>query len=564
MASSVISPVLPDIHVVLPARSMRRTIEVSRVECYWVFGSVFTLCTAVAAWFALVVQDVISDALSRTLAAVTAAHSAYPKLASLGFIWPPLPSIMQVPLVEIPALATYGFSGGIVCALFAGGTAVVFDLVFARAGLSRSVRFAALALLMILNPFMLFYSVNGMSEMPFIFCVAAATYCFLRWTDTEQSGWLTAAGVASALMVLTRYDAVFYSAAFAFAVIFVLWGQSRDITRTERGASRQSFVPMVSANVAMYLTPVIFMTTLWVFFNWQIEGNALYFLNSVYSNAYLFSLTGLTPIAIHLQSSPIVFLTYILETIFGLSPLLLITLFVLAALAVIERSAKRAALILLLLIVPLFEWMSFRQGQTFGFWRYYITLIPAGAIAGAEVVRLAPNEHARRATVALLLGGLAFGALTIAVVMDIGGHDRFMDSKPICSSVSVVDRDFLHALVHPTEKIDACAPERNMASYIITHTHDRAVLTDISGEGVVVMSAQPSRFVLLSDGDYNTIARNPAGAVDYLLVARGDLAYHALDGYFTDLDAPNPPGLTLEYQSGKLKLYRIPPDYQAG
>ncbi len=106
----------------------------------------------------------------------------------------------------------------------------------------------------------------------------------------------------------------------------------------------------------------------------------------------------LTPIVMHLQSSPIAFLTYIFETILGLSPLLLIGLFVLTAFAVIERSTAHVALMLLLLIVPIFEWVSYRQGQTFGFWRYYITLIPAGAIAGAELVRLAPAANAPTGT----------------------------------------------------------------------------------------------------------------------------------------------------------------------
>ncbi len=227
MASSIARPALIGARPMSAAHTGKQGVRVSRAECYQVFGATFAFCTAVAAWFAFVVQDVISDALSRTLAAVTVVHSAYPKLASLGFIWPPLPSFLQVPLVRIPALAFYGFSGGIVCALFAGGTAVVFDLIFARAGLTRPVRFAALALLFVFNPFMLFYAVNGMSEMPFLFCVVTATYFFLRWTDTGQSNWLTAAGVASAVMVLTRYDAVFYSAAFAGAIILVHWGRLR-------------------------------------------------------------------------------------------------------------------------------------------------------------------------------------------------------------------------------------------------------------------------------------------------------------------------------------------------
>lgn len=92
------------------APAARTHLAAQTQELLVVFGVVFGVCVVVAAWFMLVVGSVIGDALSRSLAAVTAARSARPKLASLGFIWPPLPGFLQIPFVHIPAVGTCGLN----------------------------------------------------------------------------------------------------------------------------------------------------------------------------------------------------------------------------------------------------------------------------------------------------------------------------------------------------------------------------------------------------------------------------------------------------------------------
>ncbi len=532
------------------------SVEVRRSELLAVFGAVSGVCLAAAVWFMLFVQAAIGDALSRTLASLTAAHSYYPKLSSLGFIWPPLLGILQIPLVKIPGLSTYGFSGGIVTALFAGGTAVVFDILFARAGLGRAVRLVAIALLMVFNPFMLFHGSNGMSEMLFIFFVTLGTYAFLRWTDTDQLGWLMLGGIASALMVLVRYDAWFYAAAFAGAVALVKW-QHEPLGRSGKRRFRY-LSSVIAANVVTYATPVAFITALWVLFNWQIKGNPLYFLNSVYSNASIVASIGQSPVVARLQVSPLNFLAYIFETTIYLAPVFPVALLALFALAVARRETTYLALIAILVSVPVFEWVTYRQGQSLGYWRFYITMIPAVAIAVAEVIRVAPTRTARQAATIFLLGGLGLGALTVSVAMETGGTDRFMTSGQVCSGSLPVDREFFRSLRNPTRVMDVCGPEQEMAEYVLARVPGRATLTDVSGEGVVMMSGQPARFVLLSDGDYNQFATNPrANNVTHLITATDAVGYRDLAGYFADLGKEYPPGLLLEKEIGKLRLYRI-------
>ncbi len=557
MATTTVSGTVAAPRVVPAAPTARINLIVQKRELIAVFGAVSGVCLLVAAWYMLAVGSVIGDALARSLTAVTAAHSQYPKLASLGFIWPPLLSLLQIPLVHIPGLSTYGFSGGIVTALFAGGTAAVFDLIFARAGFRRAARLVAIVLLMVFNPFMLFYGANGMSEMPLIFFVVFGTYAFLRWTDTDRLEWLMAAGVGTALMVLVRYDAWFYAAAFAGAVALVQgWREPGGRT----GKAQSPRLPQISANVITYAVPVVFITFLWILFNWQIKGNGLYFLNSEYSNAAVLAQAGERESVTALQASPLNFLLYVFETTVFLAPLLPIGLMALVALTLAERSPRHVALAGILLSVPVFEWVSYRQGQTFGFWRYYITLIPAAAIVMAEVVRTIRAAHVRRALTVLFLGGLGIGALTVAAAMDIGGTERFMDSKPICSSGRTVDQDFVQSLFQPGRKLDVCAVEREMAVYVLAKVPGRGTLTDVSGEGVVMLSEVPSRFVLLSDGDYSRIAANPlAFGVTHVIVSREKTAFSVLDGYFPKVQSDNPPGLVLEKELGKLRLYRIAP-----
>lgn len=513
---------------------------VSRRELLWTFMMVAALGAIFAFWLSFMIEDAIGDAMSRTYAALLVTHAHDPHLAAIGFIWPPLPTMVQIPLLLVTHFAFYGFSGGLMCALFAGLTAVVLNLILARAGIEGSLRWCALALFF-LNPFILFYSANGMSEMPFVFAFVFAVYCFLRWTDNQQMTWLILGGIASAIMVLVRYDAVPFSAAFAAAVALTLVR-----TRLRRGRSQ------IGANAIVYLTPVAFMTLLWVYFNWQIQHDPLYFLHSEYSNAFLVRDTALSAEVQRLRSSLVVFAVYLVKITLALSPLLVAALVALFALAVRRRNAAYLGLIGLLLVVPAFQALSYRSGQTFGFWRFYITLIPAGLIAATELIRGAGSAKIQRWAYTALVFGLAIGNITTALAMS-----TVVKPQSVCNQSATPEQEFMRSLGHPLRQVDSCRDEREMATYITAHIGQRAVLTDVSGNLVVVFTRRPDLFVLLSDRDFVHIADNPT-PTDYVLTARRTSPeFRALDSYFPDLDTGAPPGLTLAHESGLLRLYRV-------
>src|SRR6266508_4007713 len=144
-----------------------RITPVHRSEALVVFSVITAVFLAEAAWLAFVVGFMPGDALSRTYSALVAVRSADPHLAAIGFVWPPLPVLLQIPLVLLPRLTHYGLSGGVVSAIVAGLTAVALCPLLARAGLSRWQRWLAIALFFA-NPLIAFYAGTGMSEMPFL------------------------------------------------------------------------------------------------------------------------------------------------------------------------------------------------------------------------------------------------------------------------------------------------------------------------------------------------------------------------------------------------------------
>ena len=57
-----------------------------------------------------------------------------------------------------------------------------------------------------LNPLLLFYAGNGMSEVVYLALLTFSLYCFMSWFLTDQPRFLVAAGLAFALLVLLRYS----------------------------------------------------------------------------------------------------------------------------------------------------------------------------------------------------------------------------------------------------------------------------------------------------------------------------------------------------------------------
>ena len=244
----------------------------------------------------------LGDAMSRTANAFYVLYSKPYRLASMGLVWNPLPSVMQLPFVLASKLyrpiVTSGASMSFVSALFAA---------WGAAGLYKSCHTMELrerdalliTLLYVFNPYMLFYGANGMTEL-MMGAAGVQIICSLTaWMKNGQPYNLIRMGMIFVVMFLIRYEAV------PFAV-FIAMGMALHIifSKQEQRYYRQhGLEPLWYVESTLWVTylPIIFTVLWWVMYNWSITGNPLYFMNSGYSmsaySAYYQNYGGILPAA---------------------------------------------------------------------------------------------------------------------------------------------------------------------------------------------------------------------------------------------------------------------------
>ncbi len=241
---------------------------------------IFFLLPFFAAYFAalylvLSLQFFYGDALSRSFHAYAVFFANEPKFANIGFVWPPFPTLLALPLTLIKPLNLFGFSGNLLSAVFLGITSLFLNKIFMFFNISLFTRIA-LMLLFIFNPMMLFYGANGMSEMIGICFLVATLFYFLSYLKSGGIGYLIATSLATSLAVMTRYEM-----AALIPVIILLLVVIRINRSKWEGKNKKS---LIERDLLLYGAPIAFTLALWVFANWAIMHNPFYFMTSVYSN----------------------------------------------------------------------------------------------------------------------------------------------------------------------------------------------------------------------------------------------------------------------------------------
>ncbi|MDE3078186.1 MAG: hypothetical protein KGJ86_22410, partial [Chloroflexota bacterium] len=93
---------------------------------YVVFGAISLTYVVMATYLTLGLHILVGDAISRTAAASYVVLSRERHLAAIGFVWNPLPTVVQIPLVLV--LRPFGLqvlAGPLQSALFMGGADTV-------------------------------------------------------------------------------------------------------------------------------------------------------------------------------------------------------------------------------------------------------------------------------------------------------------------------------------------------------------------------------------------------------------------------------------------------------
>ena len=339
------------------------------------------------------------DAFYRSTGALFALHSSDPKLANIGFVWMPLPALLSLPCAALYPVwhdvVASGAGAALPSAVCGGATAAIL-LVTARRLEVPTWAGWSFALAVSTNPMLFLYGGSGMSEgvsTPFL--VGAVCFLTLFWRTGERS-WVAAAGVALALAVASKYEAVPYGAAVFFALAAGLLWSSEARPSAPLGRLRA-----IEGLGLLLVVPSLFVGLLWIALNATIMGDPLFFLTGAYGYAS-YQGEAFTGTGANVQGDLAGIAVLIGERIWPF----LIPLVALLAVRLVDGRLRRiesvclvalSLSVTLMLIAP----MAY-LGSRMEFLRYH--MFPLYAAAGWGLYEIAVSERRRRATALVLAG----------------------------------------------------------------------------------------------------------------------------------------------------------------
>ncbi|MFQ6131779.1 MAG: hypothetical protein ACE5R4_07060 [Armatimonadota bacterium] len=232
----------------------------------WLAFVAALLAYVALAWRAVhIIGRVDWEALASTARAYEATHATGSlNLSLMGFGDPPLPVLLQVPLVYLnPAWATQGLAASLVSAIAGALAVLVVWKLLREAGLGYAATWALLVLLGA-NPVWLAACTTG-SKMALVGLFAAvAGLAMIRWVRDGTLRDLVVLALAASAAPMAAFEAVGLPVAAAAVVLAIL-------ARRRRGAGE------VEGTLVTLLLPVAYVAGLWLFTSWIILGDALYF-----------------------------------------------------------------------------------------------------------------------------------------------------------------------------------------------------------------------------------------------------------------------------------------------
>ena len=209
------------------------------------------------------VHYAIGDALVRAGDARAVLYSRDPHLAAWGFVWFPGPVVLELPFMAIASPLNYApLAGPVTTAACGAATVLVLVRLFRRLGLGE-LTVAGLTLTYCLNPVIIFYAANGMSEASYYLAVSVFVLGIVQWFKDGGPRSLIVMSLGLGATMAIRQEAIFLVPIVAALVAF-----------RERGWARRAKIATLVA------LPGIFVFALWTLANWLIMGNPLFWFES--------------------------------------------------------------------------------------------------------------------------------------------------------------------------------------------------------------------------------------------------------------------------------------------
>ncbi|CAN5166173.1 glycosyltransferase family 39 protein [soil metagenome] len=497
-----------------------------------------------------------SDALSRVANAGYTLMSRDPHLAAVGFVWNPLPSLVQIPLLPlsrwIPELKNYGLAGILQSALFMAGGALMIRQIAIDRGVGTVWRWVAVGCFA-LNPMIVIYGAAGMSEASMLFCLLWCVRHLLRWVDSQGIGDLAWAGIALGIGYLTRYEMVpaACGAALLVGVVTFLRAPGRSSISTALG------------NMMIIMFPVGLAVALWALTGWVVTGELFATVSSQYGNSSQVR-TAVERGGITQNANVFV----IGERMLGMQPFVGITIAFAGAVAILKRRADTLVPLATLGAILAFAAWGHYTVSTFGWFRFYMPAIPL-VIVVALACWTPTSERVGALRLDTLSTKLAAGLLALSLVIGIPvtGH-AMLDSDNTTNQPLLLGLNSLidpHA--YPPEIYRRMsAPDQALADYLDRQNlPDGAVLTDTFISSLVwLASDNPKQFLVTSDYDFTAALNRPWDfGVKYILVSNpaGNAAKDAITERYPSMWADGAGIGTLAHIAGptgtEWRLYRV-------
>ena len=513
----------------------------ARLRTLAFIGVPFVAYLALGLVFSLGGQIITGDAWSRVGNAYYVLFSRDPHLAAIGFVWNPLPSIVDalfLPLALIwRPIVDHGVAGNLMSSIFMALAIREAWLWLAELGVSKPAR-VGLVVALAAHPLVVLYGGNGMSEAPFVFFLLVAGRAVSGWLSSSSVSRLAIAGFGLALAYLTRYEAVAPIAALTLLVAGVSFARARGTPR-ERATTGV-------ADALILAAPAAGAFVLWAVASWIIVGSPFETFTSVYGNS---SQVGLSIEAIRAStgSTPAGMLAYLTEQVLALEPALAPVLGLAAVVALVRRDVRMLVPIAAFGSVLAFSGLLFVAGGSFGWLRFSITAVPLaviclGVVLGRRPVAAAPTRiaHAHRAAAATVparaaaalaaIAHLAVAPLArvvtalvvgLALVAIPAGVNAMFDARlareeaPKIAGLVAGDR------LMPGERRQFVVAGE-IARYLDAQDLPRgSVVVDVAlGFWIVLQSEDPEQFVITPDRDFERVIADPATFdARYLLIS---------------------------------------------
>jgi len=484
-------------------------------------ASLYLTCGAILAFH---FHSFFGDAVSRMANGFYILYSRDPHLAAVGFVWNPLQSMADVvPLLLYhlwPPLATRDMAGTIVSSLCMAGATYQVLATFREWGIPRFPRLV-LAAVFAVNPMVIYYGSNGMSEALYLFTLVSVCRYLARWLRNDDLRSLTFAGVALGLCYLVRNEAV-APAVTAGALVFAL-----SMHRAQ-GFARARIMSGLT-DLTVFLFPFVTSFVGWAVVSYVITGSLFNQFTSVYGTTAQIR-AGAGGGVVHLGPA----LRLEVEALLYLAPLLVVV----AALALMTAVRRRDSLILVPLSVVAsglgFDLVAYVSGGIIWSYRYLIAAVPVEVLLVGVVLATARTRTLKgtiRSSTRFDLGkragrtgtrfrqGLGTAALAGVALLLLGPSLPTTAAGMFNPRVGYEETRTLGYVLHSKwSSLDRSYSQnfqksQDIASYIAgLRLPDGDLVVDNSSPCIpmaIVLSPNPKVFVIPNDRDFQKILADP-------------------------------------------------------